>query len=298
MSQVNNTAQLQKSDSGRLSGTSGCRATERAFTLIELLAILLTLALFASVLWPAYAKSGLSSKGFQCLNNNRQLCAAWLMYAGDNRDRVVYASDDSHTGYCWTYAHMDFNANNRGNWDTNFDITIGPLWPYTARNASIYKCPSDPSYVTTTTGTVRPRVRTMNMNLFVGGIDGTDGGFPSLTPYRVYATTAQFSAYGGSPAQIFVFTDERHDLVNWGNFLVDMSGYDPRDAGRWEFNGDMPGMYHDRAGSFSFADGHCEMKRWQDPRTTPPYFSTLPSPYASPANPDVYWLQDHTTRRK
>ncbi|MCX6927288.1 MAG: hypothetical protein NT154_29400, partial [Verrucomicrobia bacterium] len=74
------------------------------------------MALLGSVLLPAYAKTGLNSRSLQCLNNNRQLCAAWRMYADDSRDRIVYSSDDG-TGtsnplnqYAWTAAHMDYNG--------------------------------------------------------------------------------------------------------------------------------------------------------------------------------------------
>src|SRR6266705_4990334 len=66
----------------------------RAFTLIELAVVIVVLCLLASTLLPVLAKSRPTSLGFQCLNSQRQLCAAWRMYADDNRDRIVYASDD------------------------------------------------------------------------------------------------------------------------------------------------------------------------------------------------------------
>src|SRR2546422_5858709 len=111
------------------------------------------LGILALALLAASAKSRPNSLAFQCLNNHRQLCAAWRMYADDNHDRIVYSSDDG-TGssnplnqYAWTLTHLDYSAANRANWDTNVDIVTRPLWPYTAKNAAIYKCPSDTSYV-------------------------------------------------------------------------------------------------------------------------------------------------------
>jgi hypothetical protein len=49
-----------------------------------------------------------------------------------------------------------------------------------------------------------------------------------------------------------------------------------------------------------FADGHAEIKRWMDPRTTPPLKrnSLIPLNVASPNNPDVAWLQERSTSRK
>jgi type II secretory pathway pseudopilin PulG len=268
------------------------------FTLIELLVIVATLAVLAAVFLPAQARSRVSTKAMQCLNNHRQLCTAWRMYSDDNRDLIIHSGDDSSSSYAWTWSHMDYNPSNRGNWDTNWDITQRPLWPYTARNAAIYKCPSDPSYVLDSAGIRRPRVRTLSMNIYLGGFVQTDGSSTWADPYRVYTRTSQFSGYSGPPNKIFVFLDERFDVVIWSDFMVVMSGYDPVNPAVWQFDQDMPGMHHDRACGFSFVDGHCEMKRWTDPRTTVAYWTTIPSPYQTPVNPDVYWLQDHSTRRK
>ncbi len=60
-------------------------------------------------------------------------------------------------------------------------------------------------------------------------------------------------------------------------------------------------MYHNRAAGFSFADGHSEIKKWIDGRTTPPLApkgNILSFPVAQPNNPDIAWVQDHSTRRR
>src|SRR5437879_4869282 len=162
-----------------------------AFTFLELLVVLAVFAVLAATLSPVLARSRPNSLAFQCLNNNRQLCAAWRMYADDNRDRIVYSSDDG-TGnsnplnqYAWTATHMDYSPANRANWDTNLDIVTRPLWPYTAKDASIYKCPSDRSYVVVN-GVPTPRVRSLSMNLYLGGFAGTDGGWPSISNQRLF----------------------------------------------------------------------------------------------------------------
>ena len=169
--------------------SSVAQILESAFTLIELVVVLALTALLVATLLPALAKSRPTSLAFQCLNNNRQLCAAWRMYADDNHDRIVYSSDDG-TGssnpqnqYAWTATHMDYSPANRANWDTNVDIVTRPLWPYTAKNAAIYKCPSDTSYVVIN-GVPTPRVRSMSMNFYLGGFAGTDGGWSFASPYR------------------------------------------------------------------------------------------------------------------
>lgn len=272
--------------------------TPRAFTLLELIVAVAMLAFLFCIFVPGIAKSGLTSKGFQCLNNNRQLCNAWRMYADENNDRIPFSSwlggGDARDLYSWANDAMDFNPNNRGNWDITYDMIHRPLWPFTGRNAMIYRCPSDPVHLVVA-GVPRPRVRGMSMNMFLGGFDGTDGGWTQLDVFRLFLKTTELTQPG--PSKTFVFTDERSDYINWGNYLTDMTGY-PDQPTRYQFNGDAPGIYHNGGGSFSFADGSAEIHRWLDPRTTPPFSYSPIYTFAVPNDPDVTWLQSHSTSPK
>ena len=286
-----------------------------AFTLLELVVILAVLMLLAVMVLPALGRSGLNSRAFQCLNNSRQLCAAWRMYADDNQDRLVFASTSGSAGraggsvpidtlnpgdpnnYAWTGAHMDFQGVNRANWDPSYDLTLRPLWPYN-KSLGIYKCPSDLSSVSFF-GISKPRLISMSMNLYLGGFCGTDGGWPFADNFRIFLKTTDLVTPG--PADTFVFIDGRADSINWGNFFVNMTGY-PNQPARYSFL-DLPGLLHDLAASVSFADGRAELHRWLDPRTTPPFqtdSSFVPPGFdaPSPNNPDVAWLQAHATRPK
>ena len=284
----------------------GSRTKPPAFTLIELLVVIAIIAILAALLLPALTTAKLKAQGIQCLNNHRQLALAWRMYAEDNHDVLVYASDDpwdwqidwqTLDQYAWTLTHMDYDPNNQGNWDINYDMVKRPLWPYTSKNAAIYKCPADKSCLTVN-GEQKPRVRSMSMNLYVGGFDGTDGGWPWAHPFQIYTKLPEITV----PTKIFVFLDMREDSVNWGNFMTCMEGYSPTDPSQYCFDGDYPGMYHNLACGFSFADGHSEIKRWRDARTTPPLTSGANPLFSvfsqSPGNQDVEWLQDHSTRPK
>ena len=61
----------------------------RAFTLLELLVVIAIIAILAALLLPVLSKSKAKAQGDQCLNNMKQLTLGWIMYLGDNNDRLV-----------------------------------------------------------------------------------------------------------------------------------------------------------------------------------------------------------------
>jgi prepilin-type processing-associated H-X9-DG protein len=62
---------------------------------------------------------------------------------------------------------------------------------------------------------------------------------------------------------------------------------------------DFPAQHHNGGASFSFADGHSEVKKWRTPllRSTPqPNIVRNYPTRLSEFNEDVFWLMDHATR--
>src|SRR5258708_176237 len=108
------------------------RSANKGFTLIELLVVIAIIAILAAMLLPALTRAKLKAQGIQCMSNHRQLGLAWRMYVEDNRDRLPLASgggpDPVMNAAAWVNGLMDFDPNNRSNWDPTIDIMKNPLW--------------------------------------------------------------------------------------------------------------------------------------------------------------------------
>jgi len=269
------------------------------FTLVELLVVIAIIGVLAAMLLPVLAKGKTKAQGIGCMNSHRHLCLAWWMYSDDNRDLLLFASEDpdnpSTAEAAWVSETLDFNPAKRSNWDPSLTIEKSPMWPYCGKSLAIGKCPADRSFVIVD-GEHKPRVRSMSMNIFLGGWGGTDGNWGSpFSAYKIYRK--QTELFDPGPAYVFVFLDMREDSIDMGNFAARMAGW-PDQPSLYGFY-DLPGFYHHFACGFSFADGHSEIRRWRDGRTTPPLVTGggfINDNFSSPDNPDVAWLQERSTR--
>lgn len=262
-----------------------------AFTLIELLVVIAIIAILAALLLPSLSKAKNQSQGIKCLSNAKQLQLAWLEYAMDNKDKLVWNSSiDGVLGWCED--HMDYLTANLANTNVNYliDSRYALLAPYTAGQYNIYKCPADQSAVMMG-GQMIPRTRSISLSQ---AMNSTNDWLSWATgkPYLVFVRMSDFSHM--SPTTALCFIDEDPDSVNWGELAITMIDQSTLSSA---YIIDVPASFHNRCAAVTFADGHGEIHQWQDSRTCIPvkYAHPQPNVYACPNNLDCLWLSQHAS---
>ena len=247
------------------------------FTLIELLVVIAVIAILMSILMPALNRAREQGRRAGCLSNLKNLTIAWIMYADDNGDKIVNGSSGEYdteaiNGPYWVKLDYDKNMTEITKKQA---IMNGALWPYT-KTLKVYKC---------ATVTRHASVASQSIS----------------RPIRSYAIADSMNCRGWSEMNKYVVPIKlRMKIKDPANRMVfmDDGGTCPSAMGGWtvwatKFSWwDPPPVRHGDGTQFSFADGHADYHKWEDPRTIE-FGKRVPlvanNGEMQPDNPDMVW---------
>ncbi|MCF7975724.1 MAG: type II secretion system GspH family protein [Phycisphaerae bacterium] len=263
-----------------------------AFTLIELLVVIAIIAVLMGILMPALNIARGQARGIACQSNQRSLAQAYTMYADQNNGRICGGL----AGYAnpvppWVMPPLDYNGKTIIQMTTG-DVTLeqrfnglreGAIFPY-LKEVKAYHCPGDnrSSQGTSLGNSLAYAIyRSYSLTDYMAGTESTD-------PKNFYAFK--------NPANKMLFVEEIYDGAS-GNFNHGAWSYEPHMNRLW----DPLGVFHSKASTFSFMDGHVSRQKWMDPRTIV-YFTSRDEAASkgygknvafNPPNEDLVWLDDH-----
>jgi prepilin-type processing-associated H-X9-DG protein len=274
-----------------------------ALTRIELVVVIAVVMLNLAIMMPLLGASRDQGLEAVCLSNQRQLLLAWTSYHHDNDGRLVggssYFSGTRATPYRWVEYPMDDKGNVVSEAQCSLQtrkngIRAGKLYSYT-QDENLYHCPAD---MNITKAEPYAIFRSYSIAGLMNGEDFVSresGIYSPISTYRTAITTP-----GGTPKTLFVavkfsditapssnyvFIEEdvsgKRQTVNVGGFVLFWGG----NFHWW----DWPANYHNGAGTFGFADGHAQIRHWQDPDT----INLMKTGARDPDplhNEDLHWL--------
>jgi prepilin-type N-terminal cleavage/methylation domain-containing protein/prepilin-type processing-associated H-X9-DG protein len=233
------------------------------FTLIELLVVIAIIALLMALLQPVLSLARAKSRQIACMNNLKQLQTCAKLYSLDNDDfllpnRFVYLLDtrapapgfSEQMTWCPGLAPFDTTTEN---------IERGLLFHYN-KSTEIYRCSSDMSRVRTARGHILNirRTRSYNLSQSINGLPYTD----KDTFLPSFAKESEID--DPSPAELLFFVDVHEQSIFDSHFGIPPRGWgSANEPARWW---DLPTGRHSQGGNFSFADGHVEHWRWDEPK--------------------------------
>jgi prepilin-type N-terminal cleavage/methylation domain-containing protein/prepilin-type processing-associated H-X9-DG protein len=268
----------------RIEGLEMNHRKHRGFTLVEIMVVIAIIAILMAILVPSLLKAREQGKRTHCLSNLKQLTHAWYMYAIDNENlcsplTLWQDKGGNKNGCFWVADGPSIPDNDVGN--TEQAIMDGVLWPYT-QSIKLYKCKSDRGEPLRTDPS--ERLRSYSMSVMMGGRPGLC--FWKLGELR-------------RPSEKMVFIDAT-GLLKWidGPFKI-MHLDEPGPPKEWPpwWGMNCITTRHNDGGNLSFADGHCEYWRWQDPRTIKYANFKLNPEDASENNPDLIRLYEVIKKR-
>lgn len=265
-----------------------------AFTLLELLVVISVISLLAALLLPTLAKAREKGASTFCLNNQKQLQLAWVLYAEDNNEVLAHNLGGGEIKRLLTNNACGNWANSLMSWELEAENTNAllnteaELGRYVGKHPQVFRCPSDRalSQIQRAAGW-RERSRSISMNAMIGdaGEFTTSGQNTNNPSYHQFLKLSEFTR----TSDIFVFIEEHPDSINDGYFINNT------DYPEWH---DLPASYHNGSANLAFADGHVENHRWvcqSTKKPARPEGASVPFDIEENDRADFYWLAKRTS---
>jgi prepilin-type N-terminal cleavage/methylation domain-containing protein/prepilin-type processing-associated H-X9-DG protein len=220
---------------------------KQGFTLIELLVVIAIIAILAAMLLPALSKAKARAQTIHCISNIKQLTLCWMLYAGDNSDRLALNKQFTTDAWVSGFLRQMPDAADESN------IRLAKLFPYNT-SVAIYQCPAAWNQVPSMLASVpslrgKGLVRNYSMSGRMGATD--ESGWILGSDYPLFQKMQDI--HRPEPSSAIVFICESIQSVDDGFFATQLST-------TWM---NSPTVRHQRGGVFSFADGHAERWKWR-----------------------------------
>lgn len=182
-----------------------CRATPRAFTLIETLVVCTLIVVLMALLAPALGAAKTSARTTVCAAHLKSLGLANICYAAYNSDHMVpYYTDQvapATVGRLWWFG-FELNGPNSGQTDRPLDKSLSPLGPFTANFANLLQCPDFPY-----SGNYFEK---FNQHAASYGYNWHLDNWPTFNYQQSLLPTKCLQDYVDRQAQVFAFADGIH----------------------------------------------------------------------------------------